>query len=142
MTPVTLTSSSPWRGADAVKAAGLIALGAILWAIGWYEVSDRAAMADQIPPMNLAVVGVLIIGAGQASWFLAGRRAVGLRRRALLGAEAKPGVTAKVSPDLFAGTERFFHRLDCAMVSDRAWTPTPRAAHEAQGRTACGVCAP
>jgi hypothetical protein len=133
---------TPWQIADAVKAAGLIAVGAIVWFAGWYEVSDRAAMDEQIAPMNLAVVGVLLVGAGQASWFLAGRRAVGARRRALLGATAKPSPVAVVAGDLFAGGEQFFHQLDCAMVTDRGWMPTTRTDQELSGRTPCGVCAP
>jgi hypothetical protein len=135
-------AATPWHWADAVKAAGLIAIGAILWFIGWYEVSDRAAMDDQIPPLNLAIVGVLIIGSGQASWFLAGRRAVGARRRVLLGAEAKPSPVRVMTDDRFAGGERFYHRIDCAMLTDRHWSPTSRAAHEADGREPCGVCKP
>jgi hypothetical protein len=135
-------ASTPWRWADGIKAGGFIAIGAILWFLGWYQVSDRAAMDSQIAPMNLAIVGVLIIGTGQASWFLAGRRAVGLRKRALLGADGKPSPTRVVANDLFAGNERFYHRLDCGMVADRAWTSSPRAAHEQSGRTPCGVCKP
>lgn len=139
----TVPAVSPWHRVDAVKAAALIAIGAILWAIGWYQVSDRAAMDDQIAPMNLAVIGVLIIGAGQASWFLTGRRAVGARRRALLGSQAKPPrVALPVEDDRFAGRERFYHRLDCALVADRGWVPTSRSAQEAAGRVRCGVCVP
>lgn len=134
---------SPWHWADAVKTAGLIVIGAIVWFVGWYQVSERAAMDEQIAPMNLAIVGLLIIGAGQASWFLAGRRAVGARRRVLLGATAKPSpVTLVAVSDLFAGRERLYHRLDCAMLTDRDWAPMPSAAHELQGRTPCGVCKP
>lgn len=136
-------AASPWHWADAVKSAGLIAIGSILWFIGWFQVSDRAAMDDQIPPMNLAIVGILVVGFGQASWFLAGRRAVGARRCQLLGAEAKPSPQrAVVTDDLFAGAERLYHRLDCAMLADRGWTPTVRAAQESAGRTPCGVCKP
>jgi hypothetical protein len=117
--------------------------GAIVWFIGWLEVSDRAALDDQIAPLNLAVVGVLIIGAGQAAWFLAGRRAVALRRRVLLGAEAKPSpVRVAVAEDLFAGREHFYHRLDCAMLTERQWTATSRSVQEEAGRSPCGLCKP
>ena len=136
-------TASPWQWPDAVKAAGLIAIGTIVWAVGWYEVSERAAMNSQIAPMNLAIVGMLVIGSGQASWFVAGRRAVGRRRRALLSAGATTApVVVGPATELVAGGERYFHRLDCAMLSDRGWTPTPREVQEAQGRIPCGVCAP
>jgi hypothetical protein len=133
----------PWCLADAIRAAGLILVGAIVWFVGWYQVSARAAMGEQIGPMNFAVVGLLIVGTGQASWFLAGRRAVGARRRSLLGATAKPSpVAGTAAVDLFAGSERLYHRLECGMATDRRWAPVPRSDHERQGRTPCGVCAP
>ncbi len=128
-----------------MKTFGLMGIGGVLWFIGWWEVSDRAAMDEQIAVLNLAVVGLIVVGAGQASWFLAGRRAVGHRRRALLGDRARRTAVAPVAPtshELVVGGERFFHRLDCAMAADRGWSPAPRAAQEQAGRVPCGVCAP
>jgi hypothetical protein len=136
---------SPWNRVDAVKATVLMAIGALVWFIGWWEVSDRASMDRQIAPMNIAVVGLIVFGAGQASWYLAGRRAVGRRRRTLLGLDTRRPVTVvstSTVDGLFLGGGRFFHRPECAMITDRGWVPQPRAAHERAGRVPCGVCKP
>ncbi|GAA0612171.1 hypothetical protein GCM10009547_12750 [Sporichthya brevicatena] len=127
-----------------MTAVSVMAIGGVVWFVGWWEVSDRPTMESQISALNVAVLGMLVIGAGQALWFLRGRRAVHDRRRRLLGADAAPrqATIAVAEEDRFAGSERFYHRLDCAMVDERNWSPSPRAAHERAGRTPCGVCAP
>ncbi len=136
-------ASTPWTRTDAVTSAVLMAVGVLVLSAGWWEVSDRASMESQIPAFNIAVLGLVLIGAGQGLWFLRGRRACSDRRRLLLGADAAPVRSAVVEDvDSFPGTERFYHRPECAMASDRSWTPTSRAAHEQAGRTPCGVCAP
>lgn len=137
-------SVCPWTRADALRAALLIAVGGVIWIIGWWQVSGRPSMSEQVAPLNLAVVGLAVIGAGQASWFLRGRRAVAARRRMLLGTEpVVPTETAVVvDADRFAGGARLYHRAGCAMLTDRAWAPVPRAEHEGAARIPCGVCAP
>jgi hypothetical protein len=127
-----------------IKAAAVVAVGCLVWAIGWHRVAYQPAFAAQIAPMNVSIVGFVIVCAGQMLWFLGGRRAISDRRRVLLGSDATatPSGSAEQGEDRFAGSERFYHRLDCAMVGDRAWTPTPRAAQERAGRVPCGVCAP
>jgi drug/metabolite transporter (DMT)-like permease len=77
-------TSGPWSRTDVLRTAVLVVLGAGIWVVGWFGVSGRPALEDQIPPMNLAVLGFAVTGAGYAAWFLAGRRAVGARSRALL----------------------------------------------------------
>ncbi|HEY1651506.1 MAG TPA: hypothetical protein VGG09_06450 [Acidimicrobiales bacterium] len=135
---------SPWTRTDALIAAVVMAIGGVVCFAGWWEVSTRASMAEQIMPLDLAIVGLVVIGAGQVLWFLRGRRAVHTRRWLLLGTAAAPRRAATViaGDDRLAGTERFYHRLDCPMVDDRPWGATSRAAHEASGRIPCGVCIP
>jgi hypothetical protein len=135
---------SPWTRADALRAAVLIAVGGVISIIGWWQVSGRPTMTEQVGPLNLAVVGLALIGAGQASWFLRGRRAVAARRRQLLGTEpmVATDTVAVVETDNFAGSARLYHRTGCAMLTDRAWAPVPRAEHVDAGRIPCGVCAP
>jgi hypothetical protein len=135
---------TPWSRVDVVRATVLIAVGALVWAIGWYRLAGEPAFGEQVGPMNIAIVGFVFVCAGQMAWFLGGRRAVSDRRRVLLGREAAPPVVESAEPgaDSFAGSERFYHRLECSMVDDRAWTPTSRAAQEQAGRLPCGVCAP
>ena len=138
--------TTPWTRVDALRTAILVAVGALVWAVGWFGVSGQPALEDQIAPMNLAVVGVVLIGIGYSSWFLAGRRAVGTRRRAVLALAPEvaigPVTTGTAPVDGFLGSERLYHRRDCAMTVDRAWEVQPRAAHERAGRTPCGVCRP
>jgi hypothetical protein len=137
-------AGTPWSRLDALKTSLLIAVGAVVWAVGWFQVAEKPAMDEQIAPLNVAVAGVVVIGAGQALWFLNGRRAVAERRRALLG--ESPAPVAAQAPaqgdELFAGSQRFYHRLECAMVVDRGWAAMIRATHEAAGRVPCGVCKP
>jgi len=140
------TGHTPWTRDDVLLTALLIAIGCVLWTIGWYRVSGRTAMDEQVAPFDLAAFGVAVVGAGQARWFVNGRRAVDARRRVLIGSDAVLASTSGGSmtqrEDLFCGSERFFHRLECPMVLDRTWPPASRSAHEQAGRVPCGVCSP
>ena len=142
-------AASPWTRADAVLSAAFIVVGTVVWIVGWHRVSGRASMAAQISPLNLAVAGMVVVGAGQAMWFLAGRRAVGARRRALLALRAQPAPAAParalqlaVSQASYVGGERFYHRPECVLVVDRNWAPTSEREHVDAGRVPCGVCTP
>lgn len=140
--PVSIPGT-PWTRLDAATTALLIAVGALLWTIGWYRVANKPSMGDQIAPLNLTVVGLAVIGAGQVLWFLRGRRIIDERRRALLGDEPAPvAADAPADGELFTGAYGLYHRQACAMVTDRDWAPTARVAHESAGRAPCGVCAP
>ncbi|GAA0631752.1 hypothetical protein GCM10009547_39500 [Sporichthya brevicatena] len=141
--------TTPWTRVDVLRTAVLVAVGAVVWAVGWFGVSGEPALSDQIAPMNVAVLGVILVGAGYASWFLAGRRAVGARRRVVLA--LVPDVASAPAPDVraddvrhdgFLGSGRLFHRSGCAMTADRAWVAEPRSVHEQAGRVPCGVCRP
>jgi hypothetical protein len=138
------TVSSPWTRTDALLTAAVIAVGCLVWAIGWYRVSGEGAFDSQIVPLNVAVFGVLVGGAGQVLWFLGGRRAVDHRRRVLLGDDAI--VTAHQAPvvdgDSFVGGEHLYHRADCPMAADRPWAPLSRVEQEQAGRVPCGWCEP
>lgn len=142
--PVSTSVASPWSRGDVQRAAVLIALGCVVWAIGWYRVAGRGGFSDQIAPLNVAVLGVLLAGAGQLSWFHRGRRAVDTRRRVLLGDDATPALTPVqvVDLDSFVGSERLYHRAECPMAADRDWPATSRAEQETAGRVPCGWCEP
>jgi hypothetical protein len=129
-----------------MTAAVVTAVGALVWIVGYAQVSGRASAEAQIAPLNLAVLGVLVTGASPCLWFFRGRRAVQDRRRLLLGVDPDPAPCCAaldlVTLDQFVGSVSFFHRADCAMADERGWSAAPRAAHEDAGRTPCGVCAP
>lgn len=138
------TSLSPWTRTDVVRTAAVIAVGCLVWAVGWYRVSGEGGFHDQIAPLNVAVFGVVVAGAGQVLWFLGGRRAVDSRRRVLLGDDAAAvEVAAPVSAvDSVVGSERLYHRADCPMAAGREWPATTREEQERAGRVPCGWCEP
>lgn len=111
----------PWSLGDArttfFTAVG--GLGVVL--VGWWEASGTGRASHQTGWIVTAVVGVLILGAGNALWLLAGRRAVGVRRSRLVQVlEAHPDgadILAEVDPTLVTvpGTARR-HRVTCMLV--------------------------
>jgi hypothetical protein len=135
---------APWTRRQTVRTAAVIAVGCVLWAVGWYRVSGAPAFESQIAPMNLALFGVVVVVAGQVLWFLGGRRAVDHRRRVLLGDDTAVRVTAPriAEPDSYVGAERLYHRADCPMAQNRDWVGVSRVEQERAGRTPCGWCAP
>ncbi len=144
-TAAPANTASPWTRTDAALTAAVIALGCVVWAVGWYRVSDEGAFDAQIAPLNVAVLGVLVAVAGQVLWFLGGRRAVDSRRRVLLGDDASALLRRPapvVDGDALVGAERLYHQPDCPMAVGRAWTPASRAEHEQAGRAPCGWCEP
>ena len=129
--------------------AVLAVVGAALFFIGTGMVSNETIYDDQVPGINLAIVGVVVANAAGVLLLLAGRRSVTARRVAVLGAVPKGqeqvvAITAPASSVVLVGGEGLthFHRADCAMAAGRDWPTLERAAHERAGRTACGVCKP
>ena len=128
-----------------VIAAVVMAVGGAVWFAGWWQAYDQRLMEDQISPLNVATLGLVVIGVGQAWWFLRGRRAVADFRRVVLeNLGSIPTASAAPDADMYIGGPgaRFYHRAECAMVTGRGWTFAPRAAHHEAGRTQCGVCRP
>ena len=124
-------------------------LGALLFFLGTGMVGNERVYDDQVPGINVAIVGVVLANAAGVLLLLAGRRSVASRRVAVLGAmpgaqEMALSITAPASSALLVGGEGLthFHRADCAMAAGREWPALERAAHERAGRTACGVCTP
>ncbi len=130
--------------------AVLAVLGAALFFIGTGMVGNETVYDDQVPGINLAIVGVVVANAAGVLLLLAGRRSVTARRVAVLGAvpaaqaEVAVAISAPASSTVLVGGEGLthFHRADCAMAAGREWPALDRAAHERAGRTACGVCKP
>ena len=128
----------------------LSGIGVALLVAGWIQVRTESVYAEQVAGINMAIVGVIAIGAGAIPMLLAGRRAVGVRRLALLGdlrgmpVRASAGASAgSISQNLVGGEGlRHFHRAGCTMAQGRNWSAASRPEHERAGRVACGVCRP
>ena len=132
-----------------VMYAVLAVLGAVLFFVGTGMVGNETVYDDQVPGMNVAIVGVVLANAAGVLLLLAGRRSVASRRVSVLGAmpdaqEMALSITAPASSALLVGGEGLthFHRADCAMAAGREWPALERGAHERAGRRACGVCTP
>lgn len=130
-----------WSRRDARALAALVAFGAVLIAAAWFFAAGRADAGDQMAFLSLAVVGVALGTVASGGWVMKGRRAVGARRRRLLGAAP---VTAAVGPraqDLVAGpAAAWFHRSDCLLVESRRFAAFSLVDHQAAGRRACPAC--
>lgn len=129
--------------------AVLAVIGAVLFFVGMGVVGNKKTYDDQVPGINLAIVGVVVANAAGVLLLLAGRRSVTARRVGVLGAvprsqEKVVVITAPASSVVLVGGEGLthFHRADCAMAAGRDWPELDRAAHERAGRIACGVCKP
>ena len=128
--------------------AVLAVIGAVLFFVGVGVVGNETVYDDQVPGIDVAIVGVVVANAAGVLLLLAGRRSVTARRVRVLG--AAPGgpaavvITAPASSTMLVGGDGLthFHRADCAMAVGRDWPELDRDAHERAGRIACGVCMP
>lgn len=141
----------------------VVAVGLVLFLIGSSQVSNQVTYDDQVPGLNLAILGTVLANMAGISLLLAGRHAVAGRRVEVLGAvppiprgpgpratklnaarlnAAGQNATAQVATDLLLGSDdlRHFHRGSCALAADRDWPARSRGEHEQAGRTPCGVC--
>jgi hypothetical protein len=144
-----------WTPADLLVTTILVAVGVVLWFVGWYSASDKLVEGEQVVSLNIAAGGTMLAGAGLVSWFLNGRRAIRSRRRRLIERRrAQVRVTqvpenlpvASLAPRsssavLVAGPDlRRYHRADCPFAAGRNWPAAAQEQHESAGRTPCGAC--
>jgi len=128
----------------------LSGIGVTLLAAGWLQVRNESVYADQAAGINMAIAGVVVAGAGAISMLLGGRRAIVIRRLAVLGDLRRLPVRVAAGPSgnsitqSLVGAEglRRFHRAGCTMAQGRNWSAASRPEHERAGRIACGVCQP
>ena len=140
----------PWPEQALILWALLSGIGVALVAAGWVLVRNESVYTDQVAGINMAIAGALVGGAGAIPMLLAGRRAVGVRRLAVLGDLRDMPVRASAwasddstSRNLIGGEGlRHFHRAGCTMAQGRNWSAASRLEHERAGRVACGVCRP
>ena len=83
--PSTAVRATPlWPQPTLILWAFLSGIGVALLVLGWAQVRSESVYADQVPGINMAVAGVIAAGGGAMSMLLAGRRAVAVRRLAVL----------------------------------------------------------
>lgn len=142
-----------WTLPSLIQWGATVAVCAIVWMGSWYDVSGKADFAKQVPAMNVGIIALVVSSAASIGLLLAGRRAIGLRRQALLGepgAEPSQASTAviavpapRTSTELVGGPGlSHYHRVDCSMALGRGWPAASATVHAKEGRTACGVCQP
>jgi len=147
------TAASPLKLPWGIKDLRRVAVANTLGVAGVLTAQIGADAADGLARQMLWLlisIGVLGgMGAANCSWFLVGRRAVGLRRRTLLRPLAQ-ALRDPVGDDLLVGSGVLvfvtsmgrYHRSGCQLVAGKPLRGATREEHETSGRTPCGVCRP
>jgi hypothetical protein len=123
-------------------------LGALF--LSWWAASGTGKLNRQITWMFVAILGIVVIGAGNFLWLLAGRRAVGARRRTLLeGLEALDADVLASGTDTtrddapiyltIAGSTRY-HLPSCLLVRGKAASSVDPK--KRRGAKPCEMCRP
>jgi hypothetical protein len=157
----TLASSTgvrptvPWRIHDLTVVTSANVLGAIGLLAAWIGGRNETNVASQLGWLKIGIAAVVIAGAGNAAWILAGMRAVGLRRHEQL--VRTPGTLALATTRASAGHRvarqldgalvhgplmTRYHRASCPAVANRMVEPASLAEHLEAGRQPCGICCP
>jgi hypothetical protein len=142
-------------------------LGLVLVVVGYWQAAGLGRTAEQLPWLNLSLLGLIVSGGTNGLWLARGRRMVTLARAAMLpcipGLVAVPtarrngrvlaGATRRCQPvrpapagptdALVAGTAMsYYHRPGCLLAAGKEVTVGSRPDHEAAGRRPCEVCQP
>ena len=148
--PETLRRPLPWRVGDLLLLYATTTTGCVLVLASWFAVAGEVHLNDQVPWLNAGVAGVIVLGAGNLAWLLAGRRSIGALRRALLSSVAAGEAPAASAPVAAASPGRLvagramtrFHRPDCLLVTGKPVRALSLETHEKRGRRPCDVCRP
>jgi hypothetical protein len=142
----------PWdmSALTATAAGTLIGFGLLLTA--WVGASGEVLIDDQFAWLNFGLSGTVLAGASGALWIMQGRRAVGLRMRAVLAMERE---TREAATERQSGTRpprnvfvagpamTRYHDPSCLLVGGKpveARGPEPE--HRRAGRRPCELCLP
>ena len=141
-----------WGSEDLLRWVALSFGGLVMVVAAWFVSSGEARFDRQMAMLNLAVGGAVVACVGHVVWVLEGRRAVGERRRALLGEPLPSGGVGSEVDGRVAGCEvdglvagvgtRLFHRAGCPLAEGRGWSVGSREEQVGAGRAPCGVCRP
>jgi hypothetical protein len=137
----------PWVVPDLYRWFGLLLLSAAGLGVAWWGISGTARLATQITWLNVGAAAVVVGGLGNVTWLLQGRRALGLRRRAVLAGipvsalHAAPAAYPEADATRFAvpGTTKH-HRDGCPAVAGKPTESMTAEEHERAGRRRCGIC--
>jgi hypothetical protein len=117
--------------------------------ISWWGASGTGKQNRQITWIVVAILGIVLIGAANFVWLLAGRRAVGARRRVLLDALDGLGRGLAGAADTGApattyvgvpGSSRY-HLPSCLLVRDKAAVQAVDIRKRTSARP-CEMCRP
>jgi len=141
--------SAPWSLAGVVAIYVTTGLGLALVAASWWGTSGTVVVHDELPWLQVGIVGLVVLGTGNGVWLLAGRRAVGQRRRLLVAdvdvdSLPRPGVavTAEHPLPVAATGMRRFHRPECPLALGKPVVAATPDEHLEAGRAPCGICRP
>ena len=142
-------STRPWAPDHVVRFAAGNAVGLLLIATGWWQISDLGVVRDQLAWFVVTLVGLGVSGATNGIWLLRGQRAVtGARTEMAVALTARRAGSAPVASNghglvtVAAASTARYHRAGCALVSGRAVEEAGRSTHEAAGRRPCEACCP
>jgi hypothetical protein len=147
--PVVETyAAEAWDRRNVTGFAVSTALGAGLLVASYLGVSAEVHLKDQVPFLDLGVVGLLVGTAGGVWWLAAIVKAVRVRKAAAVVLVRSRFDSVKVTGPVgraegFVAAERMtrYHRRGCALVAGKDATAATLAEHSAAGRRPCGVCA-
>ena len=147
-------SDRPWTPGEAYAAVLGNAVALVLALLAWIGVSGKLLVTEQTGWVTLGIGAVMVAGAVNTVWLMAGRRALGLRRAAALdvalpaalavaaaGGPALPADRADERPVAGAGMTAF-HRPGCWLAAGRPVEAATVDTHHRAGRRACEVCGP
>ena len=128
------------RSVFAFEVIAFVAIG-----VGLDGARHEATVAHQEVWMTLAVLGVVLSGAGNGWMLMLARRSVARRRRRLLGSEPPaPPAVATERPDVFVAAQNMtlYHRANCLLAVGKGGATASRTAHGRAGRRPCDWCRP
>lgn len=141
-------ATSLWPRSDLVVTAAVTLVASLCVAVAWVGSSGKVQVTDQFVWLNFALVGVVIATAGDAVWIMRGRRAVGLRMRALF--PDGPSEEGQAAGDLqqqelvyLSGPDMTrYHEPGCLLIEGKAVTTATPLVHRNAGRRPCEMCHP
>lgn len=151
MSPLIAPASlRPWQPRDVLVTGFLLMAGATLLVAGSIGAGGTRRWSEQILWVDLSAAGIIVGGAGIASWLLAGRRAVDASWLQVLvhRSEADVAERAGAIPSASDGGGVFvsaapmtrYHRATCPAVAGKPVEEASRESHRDAGLEPCGIC--